>query len=150
MPSPIFTAIPGIIAKIIYKKKLVIWVQDLWPDVVYSNTKIRNKFIYFLLKKIVRVIYGTSDLILTSSHEFVNEIKKLKNKKTVFYPNSLDVSEIDVDEISEEIKNQIDGSFNILFSGNLGRAQGIDTIIEASKRLQIIDSSIKIYLVGRR
>ena len=148
LPSPVFTAIPGLILKLISKKKLVIWVQDLWPDVLISNTSLRNKYLYSFLGWIVNIIYNSSDLILTSSKQFVNEIKKKTNTKTLFYPNSLDISEISKNSISDNLKQNINGKFNILFSGNLGRVQGMDTIITSCKKLSVIDDSIKIYLVG--
>ena len=148
LPSPVFTAIPAMIVKLVFNKKLVIWVQDLWPDVILSNTSLRNKYIYSFIGWIVSKIYNYSDLILTSSKQFVGEIKKKTKTKIIFYPNSLDVSDISKNPISDSMKQEINGSFNILFSGNLGRAQGLDTIINSCKRLLVIDETIKIFLVG--
>jgi hypothetical protein len=46
--SPIFQCIPAIYYKFLTKKPLVIWVQDLWPDILYDH-KIRfaNFFSFF-------------------------------------------------------------------------------------------------------
>ena len=148
LPSPVFTAIPALILKLLFNKKLVIWVQDLWPDVIISNTSFRNKYIYLLIDWIVSVIYNSSDLILTSSKQFVDEIKKKTKTKTLYYPNSLDVAEISKNIIGENVKQKINGTFNIIFSGNLGKAQGLDTIIKSCEKLLLIDDTIKIFLVG--
>ena len=42
-PSPILNAIPAIIFKKIFKKKIVIWVLDLWPDTVVDLKLVNNK-----------------------------------------------------------------------------------------------------------
>jgi colanic acid biosynthesis glycosyl transferase WcaI len=40
------------------------------------------------------------------------------------------------------------GSFHLVYAGNLGPAQGLDTLLDAAKQLQQTDASIVIHLIG--
>jgi len=42
-PSPILSALPAIILKKIFRKKVVIWVLDLWPNTLVDLNIIKNK-----------------------------------------------------------------------------------------------------------
>ena len=65
--SPITSAIPAIILKLIYKTKLIIWVQDLWPQNLKSTGHIKNRFILKLVDILVRIIYFCGNKILVQS-----------------------------------------------------------------------------------
>ena len=87
--SPITSAIPAIIFKLIYKKKLVIWVQDLWPQSVIATGYINSKILIKLINLIVIIIYKFSDQILIQSKSFKRYLLKQTNKeKILYYPNS--------------------------------------------------------------
>lgn len=151
-PSPIFSAIPAIIISKIIGKPLVTWVQDLWPDVIISRQKYLNKFVLKLVSKVVSFIYKSSDLILIQSEyyrESVNDHLKGISKPIIYYPNSCE-------QLSNEIKpssralsfiNEISSCFSIIYAGNLGFAQGLETIIEAAALLKDY-ADIKIFLIG--
>lgn len=79
--SPIFQCIPAIIYSKINKKPLVLWVQDLWPEVLQDLNIIKNKFLIFLLRKIISYLYNSCDCIMVQSNSFKKEIKKYTKKK---------------------------------------------------------------------
>ena len=68
--SPVTVALTSIFYKKIFKSKHIIWVLDLWPEIIFELKIIKNKLIYYFLKKIVNYIYSKSDLILAQSHSF--------------------------------------------------------------------------------
>ena len=85
--SPLLQALIGVFLKKIKKAKLVIWVQDLWPESLEYTGYIKNKFLLNLIKKIVKYIYDQSDLILVQSESFKKKINKITNKKTIILNN---------------------------------------------------------------
>ena len=145
--SPITTALLGIYLKKKYKKKLSLWVQDLWPDSVKNTGYIKNKFLIFLISIIVRYIYKNSDNIIAQSKAFRNNIKKYTNKKINIVENSHFNTQKKKIGIPKKIKNLIKNKFCITFSGNIGKAQSIETIIETCRKISNF-KKIHIILIG--
>lgn len=144
-------AIPAIFVKWIKKCQLTIWVQDLWPDSLFSTGHIKNKFLINIIKNIVIWTYKQSDTILVQSHSFINPVVKLsQSSKVIYYPNVAGVS-ISHDEadspISNEFKNILKSFFTVVFTGNIGTAQSMQTLIGAAQILEK-NKNIKFVLVG--
>jgi len=136
--------LPAILYKIVKRKPLIIWVQDLWPDVLLDIKFPFNKQLSFLIKPIIKWIYNKSDLILCQSNSFVNSIKKVvkdKNKVKLYY-NPSDIKKINFK------KKLINNNFNIMFAGNFGEAQNLDIIINVAKKIKKNNDDIKIKLIG--
>ena len=80
--SPVTVILIGAWLKIITKTKLITWVQDLWPDSVfshfYSSSKKYplNSFLRNLVSKICIKIYSFSDILLAQSISYKKELKK--------------------------------------------------------------------------
>ena len=136
--------------KLLFRAKLVTWVQDLWPEDLYSTGYITNKHILKINEFPVRILYYFTDLILVQSNAFYAPIKRLTSNKNIDYlPNAaekkvfLKEKKIDLPEIFKTLK----GKFNIIFAGNIGKNQSIDTIIKAAEILQNQDE-IRIIMIG--
>ena len=141
--SPITVALPAIKLK---KKKnipVIINIQDLWPENIVAVTGMTNPIIIGLVNRMVNYIYRHCDLILTASPSFVSKIKeRIKDKDKVrYWPQYSTVNKTD-----EEVSIYDKEYFNIVFTGNIGEAQGIDLAIEAAKVLK--DKKICWHFVG--
>lgn len=137
--SPITVAIPGIYFSWIKNTKHILWVLDLWPDILKELNILKNQFIFIFLNKIVNYIYNKADIILAQSKSFQKIISsRTKDKsKTIYFPSwSEEITEkkiLDQDIIESGIyKNK----FNIVFTGNLGDAQNFDKIIDSAELLK--------------
>ena len=131
--SPITVALPAIKLK---KKKnipIIINIQDLWPENIVAVTGMTNSIIIGLVNKMVNYIYRHCDLILTASPSFVSKIQeRIKDKDKVrYWPQYSTVNKTD-----EEVSIYNKDYFNIVFTGNIGEAQGIDLAIETAKVLK--------------
>lgn len=142
--SPITVALPAIKLK---KKKhipIIMNVQDLWPENIVAVTGMKNPLVIAIINKLVKYIYKHCDLILTASKSFVPNIQEhLKNNKdkVKFWPQYAVVKK---EEKKKSLFNKDD--FNIVFTGNIGEAQGLDIVIEAAKQLR--HTKIRWQLVG--
>lgn len=145
--SPITSVIPAIFLKFKYKKKLTVWVQDLWPESVKNTGYIKNNFLIHLISIIVRYIYRKSDNIIAQSKSFKKNIKKYTNKKIKIVENShFNLQDKKID-IPKKINYLLKNKYCIVFLGNIGKAQSVKTILSAAKKLYSY-KKIHILLIG--
>ena len=147
--SPITQAIPAIYLKWRLKAHLAVWVQDLWPESLSATGFIRNKFILKLVGYMVKGIYAFSDTLLVQSKAFFEPVSRYANKKKiVYYPNSILVNKPRVSaELSDELITTLKNNFCVVFAGNIGKAQSIETILNAAHKLKE-EKQIKFVIVG--
>lgn len=131
--SPITVALPAIKFKRRTKVPIIINVQDLWPENIIAITGLRNSQIIWMINTLVNYIYRNCDLILTASPCFVDKIRRrIKNKNKVKYWPQYST----VNKTNEEFSLYSKDNFNIVFTGNIGEAQGIDLAIKAANILR--------------
>lgn len=137
-PSPITVVIPAIFIKKIKKLPILFWVLDLWPESVVSAGNLKTNFIPKLLDPIVKFIYKNSDKILVSSKGFVDSIEKkgINKSKIEFYPQWAESIFKPVNNKNRILKSIPEGSFIIMFAGNIGEAQDFPSIVKAAKILK--------------
>lgn len=147
--SPILQAIPAIFLKWVKGAKLVIWVQDLWPESLEATGFVRNQWVLAMVRIVVRWIYRYADLILVQSEAFVESVATLTidRRKIHYHPNSADDVFLSSSCMGNCQINGLDKGFSVVFAGNLGTAQAVETIINAAVLLKN-KSDIRIFLVG--
>ena len=148
--SPITMVIPAIVLKFTKKVPILIWVLDLWPDVLKSIGIIKSRYLLFFLSKFVAILYNCCDGVVAQSSMFLENIKNLvpKHKNVDFIPSwGEQVCHSSNDETIENLILKRKGKFNIFYTGNIGEAQDFQTVIEAAKHLKT-DKEIKWFIVG--
>jgi glycosyltransferase involved in cell wall biosynthesis len=131
-PSPITQGFPAIVVKKIQKIPLHFWVLDLWPESLTSAGGINNKYVLAIFTKMVKYIYNSSDKILISSRSFKESIvaKGDYEEKLIYFPNWAE------DSISKGTSNfpipEVPEGFKVIFAGNIGVAQDMDSIMKAA------------------
>lgn len=151
-PSPITSVIPAIPIKYFKKAHLAVWVQDLWPESLSATGFINNKILLKLVEYIVRGIYAFSDTLLVQSKAFIEPVNKLSTgNKTVYFPNVMQdmhvTREGTKDDIPEQLLTYLDSHFCLVFAGNIGKAQSIETLLGAAEKLRHHEQ-IRIVIVG--
>ena len=133
--SPITVALPAIFFSLLKNCKHVLWVLDIWPNILKELKIINNRFVIYVLQKIVSYIYNKSDVILAQSKGFediINEIVTDKSKVYYFPAWSENLSKYNKEDILLDFK-KYKNTFNIVFTGNIGEAQNFDNIIIAAE-----------------
>lgn len=135
--SPILLAIPALFIGWLKGKKMVIWVQDLWPESLSATGRVHNRYIIGAVRQLVRFIYRHADLLLVQSRAFEAPVRALSSgTPVVYYPNSVD------DAFALPATNEaphvagLDEGFSVMFAGNIGAAQAVGTIVEAASLLK--------------
>tara|TARA_B100002051_G_scaffold268146_1_gene297587 strand:- start:3613 stop:4809 length:1197 start_codon:yes stop_codon:yes gene_type:complete len=129
--SPIFQAISAIFFSKFYKIPSVLWVQDLWPDVLKDLKIINNKYLIFLINYFVNLIYKNFDHIIVQSNSYKKIINKnVKNKsiKVFFNPEN--------SNFKNKIKLKKSKIFQITYAGNIGKAQSVECLVKAVNKIK--------------
>lgn len=151
--SPITSVIPAMYLKKKLNIPLTLWLQDLWPESVKATGYIKNNLLLKLLAQLVKQIYKKCDLILMQSNAFKPFILKLlKNsteKKLIYYPNSIEC--YSKSNIKENLPLSLIKTFNenfcLVFTGNVGEAQDIQTWIATIKLLTHL-KNFRLIIIG--
>jgi len=137
--SPILLAIPAVLIAWLKRKKLIVWVQDLWPQSLAATGYIKSNFLLRCIEVVVRWIYRHTDLLLVQSRAFEGAVSALApGKAVVYYPNSVDssfASTLDLNHNQPAI-DALETGFPVVFAGNIGAAQAVECIVEAASLLQ--------------
>jgi glycosyltransferase involved in cell wall biosynthesis len=150
-PSPITSAIPAMYLKKRLKLPLAVWVQDLWPETLSATGFIKNRFLLHMVGRLVRWIYSAADTLLVQSQAFQKPVAQYAIKeKIVYYPNSYaDTSSSTAEEgaIPKALLLELERYCCLVFAGNLGTAQSLETLINAAERLKHL-TDCKLILIG--
>lgn len=128
---PLFTHIPGMIAKLVFKKKWVMDVRDLWIDASIGlgfvkkgslSEKISRKFEYECLCR--------TDIISVTTKELGNRLSHdpCIQQKIHVIPNGVDTTNF-------TMVGNIPKKKQIIYAGNVGYAQDLETVILAMKEI---------------
>jgi glycosyltransferase involved in cell wall biosynthesis len=146
--SPILQAIVGIVLKSQVKAALVTWVQDLWPQSLEATGFIRNRYVLGAVGALVKWIYRRSDLLLVQSPAFLEPVRSMaKNTPVVYHPNPSPAEEMTTRCNETPPGPTLAQGFNVVFAGNLGTVQALDTILVAAELL-LTEPDIRFTLVG--
>ncbi|SCZ78700.1 glycosyltransferase family 4 protein [Pseudobutyrivibrio xylanivorans] len=106
-----------------------LYVQDLWPENVEMITGIHSPLVVKPIERMVRKIYKGCTHIWGTSPSFVEAIRKYvdpaEHDKVSFWPQY-------AEEFYEPKEKKAHKGFNVIFTGNIGQAQGLEILPEAA------------------
>lgn len=150
-PSPLLQAIPALLIARLKHAAVLVWVQDLWPESLSATGAVRNPRVLAAVRWIVKRIYLASDLILVPSRGFIGPIADIAEvgERLRYVPNPVPALHdgSGPDPAVAALATRIAEGFSVVFAGNFGRAQALDTVVEAAGYLRDVPG-LKIYLIG--
>lgn len=147
--SPVMMAWPGIRCKKKYKKKLVIYCMDLWPESLEAGGIKKGSPVYKLFHWISEKTYKQADRLLVTSRTFNKYFEEefgMNPEEIVYLPQYAEDLFSNL-EINTDKEKTPDDEYNFVFAGNVGKAQSVETIIEAANLLKD-KKNIKFHIVG--
>jgi glycosyltransferase involved in cell wall biosynthesis len=146
-PSPILQAIPAVWLAWLKQAKLVTWVQDLWPESLSATGFVKSARLLKIIAAVVRWIYKKNDLLLVQSEAFMQPVKIMAGRtRVVYHPNPGESVKLQKN-IGDHAAFKLMPGFNVLFTGNLGSVQGLDTVLDAAELLSAYDD-VRFVLIG--
>ncbi|MBE5959629.1 MAG: glycosyltransferase family 4 protein [Lachnospiraceae bacterium] len=147
--SPMTQALIGVWYAQKCKIPHILHVTDLWPENVEIITGIHSKFVLAPIQWMVDYIYKRSARILTSSRSFIDAVKcrGVLESKIDFWPHYAEdfyqpLEREPLPDFSD------DGSFNVVFAGNIGYAQGLGLLPEVAIRLREKNKRVHFTIIG--
>ena len=141
--SPITVVFPAIILKFFRRIPIYFWVTDLWPESLVATKTVNSKFILKMVSKMVKFFYRQSDVILVSGKGFVDKISKfgVSADKVKYFPQWAEpIFSKRVCVKENNVLEYLPKGIKILFAGNIGVAQSLDTIVDAAEKLKHISN----------
>lgn len=151
--SPMTQALAGVWYAKKRKIPCYIYVQDLWPENVEIVTGIHNRAVIGLIDRMVNYIYKNCNRIFATSPSFVKRIEERDSawvadkSKAIYWPQYAEecyhpVGKIDLPDMPQNDK------FKIVFTGNIGYAQGLDILPRAAAELKKENVSCQFIIIG--
>lgn len=149
--SPMTQALIGVWYAKKHKIPNYLYVQDLWPENVEIVTGIHSKVVIEPISKMVNYIYKNCNKIFATSPSFVTEIRKRipdSKNNVIYWPQYAEefYRPLPQKNMSEIVD---DNRFKIIFTGNIGKAQGLEILPLAAKNLKDNGiNNIAFFIVG--
>lgn len=149
---PATIGLPVLIISFFRRTPFVYDIQDLWPDTLLTTGMIKNQTIVGIIDKFCKYVYSRASKITVLSSGFKSVLigrGVSENKIEVVY-NWCDDSQIGQDNTPNTLKKKMGmaGKFNILFAGNMGKAQALDTVLNAAADIENRFQSIQFVFIG--
>jgi glycosyltransferase involved in cell wall biosynthesis len=135
--SPILQTIPALFLGWLKSSRVVVWVQDLWPESLKATGYVLNPGVLKMVKQMVRYIYRHADLLLVQSKGFMSPVGALASgTPVVYFPNSVESIFIDLPDVNLPKIPALEEGFSVVFAGNVGVGQAVEVIVEAATLLK--------------
>lgn len=147
---PLTVGISASLIRLFRRIPVVYDVQDMWPDTLRATGMVRNTRVLNLVSRVCDWVYRRVDHIVVLSPGF----------KELLVQRGVPAAKIDViynwaDEAAlaapiGRLPNEFPGGerFRILFAGNMGKAQALDSVLDAAALLQARDSRVCFVMLG--
>jgi glycosyltransferase involved in cell wall biosynthesis len=129
-------------AKVIFRKRVIYWIQDLWPEnAAEIGVMKRGGASYRLFSAIEKRAYRRADALVPISEDMEQRLIGLgvdKSKLTVVHNWGYgdDAQDIPWDENKFAEMARLDKeTFYAVYAGNIGAVQNVELIVEAASRL---------------
>ncbi|MBZ1350111.1 glycosyltransferase family 4 protein [Alcaligenaceae bacterium LF4-65] len=147
--SPFTQSVSAIWLGKLKKAKVVVWVQDLWPESLEATGFVKNKTVLSAVAAVVSWIYRHSDLLLVQSKGFISSVQNKAGSTPIkYHPNP---GELAFNHTASDTRHasavSFNNGFNIVFAGNLGTVQALDTVLDAAEQIKE-HADINIVLIG--
>jgi len=146
--SPVTAILPALVLRRFWRVPSVLWVLDLWPESVTASGMVRSPFLIGAIRRISSWLYRSADLVLGSSEAFAPRLKALgvAPHRIGYLPGwAEDSYAIPVE--AGGAPEPWEGGFVVMFAGNLGRVQGLETVLDAAEHLRT-EPAVRWVLVG--
>ncbi|MDD4927927.1 MAG: glycosyltransferase family 4 protein [Gallionella sp.] len=132
---PLTVGIAAVLIRFFRNVPVVYDIQDMWPDSLRATGMLANPGALSLISKVCDWVYRRVDHIVVLSPGFKRLLVERgvpETKVDVIY-NWCDENALATSRASVPAKMRTDDTFSILFAGNMGKAQALDSVLDAAK-----------------
>lgn len=137
--DPPLLALLGRVLQVRHRAGLVVYLQDLYPDVAVALGKVREGFLVRTLRSLLREVYRRADRLVVLSRDMRSLLVGwgLPTEKIECLPNWVDTAQVRPYELQNAFRARhgLDHHFVVMYSGNMGLCQRLEDVIAAAERL---------------
>lgn len=113
-------------------------IQDMWPDTLKATGMLNNPKALSLIAKICQWVYGRAKYIVVLSPGFKNLLvhRGVPEKKIRIIYNWCDEQALTQNFSHVDTPYELENRFNVIFAGNMGKAQALESVIHAAQLIQ--------------
>lgn len=141
--SPVLMSLPAALLRCFSRKKLLLYVLDIWPACLAAMNVYEGSALYAFMKSVSRWVYARADRLVYSSKRFQGYLKEVHG---LIVPDGDYLPQF-ADSLFDDLppKPASDG-WNLVFAGNIGKVQSVETLLRAASLLR--DEPIRWHILG--
>ena len=149
---PIFQAVSAWLVSVIRRRPFILEVRDLWPAFLVEMGVLKNRLLIKVFKWLELFLYNRACHIIVNSPAYEDYLidQGMARQKITVVPNGVDPSMFNPDGDGAQFrdKHQLGDCFVLTYAGAIGKANDIDTLLEAARILIKDHEDIRILLIG--
>jgi glycosyltransferase involved in cell wall biosynthesis len=139
--TPLTVAVPGVLAKLLRRKKFIFEVRDLWPELPREMGVISNPLVLASMEVLESVAYRMADACVALAPGIADGIRrKVPKARIEVIPNGSDfVGQAEVQPLPSSLSgllHQLSGKLICVFTGAHGIANGLEAVLDAAAELK--------------
>lgn len=136
------TLIVGYVISRLRRVPMVVDLRDAWPDLLRESQVIKFRWLEPLVSRFISFVVNRSEMLITVTHGLACKMQRNGAANVTTISNGVETERADL-SVAPRIH---DGELHVLYLGNIGRSQGLDTVIRAMK---YVPSSVRLRIVGQ-
>lgn len=125
-------------------------IQDMWPESLRASGMVGNERFLSFAEKVCQWVYRHVDKITVISPGFKRCLleRGVPDSKVEVIYNWCDESAVLGNESDSRGSSKGEGYFDVLFAGNMGKGQGLDSVLDAAEILLARGSRVRFKFLG--
>ena len=148
---PLTIGIPAYVLSRVWRIPFVYQIQDMWPETLRATGMLNNATLLKAVGRFARWVYDRAAALVVISPGFRRNLieKRVPADKVHFISNWVDPESYFVADPDPELAAELGmgNRFNVLFAGIIGKAQGLESVLEAARLLRDLEE-IQFILLG--
>ena len=149
---PATASLPALVLRALRGVPFVYDIQDLWPDTLAATGMLERAALLKAVDRIMNHIYRRAAQITVLSDGFRERLMErgVPATKVRTIPNWTDEAQIDLTPADPGVAQELglQDFFKVIFAGTMGKAQALETVLEAAHLLQESQPHVRFVLVG--
>ncbi|GHG05378.1 hypothetical protein GCM10017783_17430 [Deinococcus piscis] len=147
---PATVALPAVVLRALKGVPFVYDIQDLWPDTLAATGMMENAAVLRGVSRAMDMVYRQAAHIAVLSPGFRQRLAErgVPEHKISVIPNWTNEDKTDLTPPTPERARELGfaDKFNVVFAGNMGKAQALDTVLDAAQELR--DENTRFVMIG--
>lgn len=147
---PILPGLAAALSGLLTGRPFVLEVQDLWPDSVAASAMSGTGVMTRALNPVCRYVYSRAAYVLGQSRGMAARLveRGARPERTAVMFNWADEASARATGGFDISTLGFEGRFNLVYAGNMGPLQALETLIEAAHQLAVSEPQIQLTLIG--